>query len=35
MDLKLGKEDLEHSLENFEEFKNCKRSKDQQITKFM
>ena len=35
MDLKLGKEDLEDSLENYEEFKNCKSSKNQKITEFI
>ena len=35
MDLKLGKEDLENSLENYEEFKNCKSSKNQKITEFI
>ena len=35
MDLKLGKEDLEDSLEKYEEFKNCKRSKNQKITEFI
>ena len=36
MDLKLGKEDLEDSLEKYEEFlKDCKRSKNQKITEFI
>ena len=35
MDLKLGKEDLEDSLEKYEEFKNYKRSKNQKITEFI
>ena len=35
MDLKLGKEDLEESIEKYEEFKNCKRSKNKKITEFI
>ena len=35
MDLKLSNEDLENSLEKYEEFKNCKRSKNQKITEFI
>ena len=35
MDLKLGKEDLEDSSEKYEDIKNCKRSKHQNITEFI
>ena len=35
MDSKLGKDDMEDSLEKYEEFKNCKRTKNQKITDFI
>ena len=35
IDLKLGKEDLEHSLEKYEELNNYKTSKKQKITEFI